>query len=265
MVDQVLFILCNGMISQWNLSRGKLVAVTVHGQHKMPYSAETAKAYWDEWKEDNMVAEGDIYDAIFLSDALNDFGELPKWICANSSDKSAWTFELLSLLVSEAEYQRAGLCLVQGNVKRLIGTEKADDAIKLCMKSSLAFTLPKETVKPKASETKNPKKSDMVGEGSDVKARIEPSSNVFIGDSYNDSKASLLKIGDKINCTVVSIRSARGFCYLKSDKTSELIRVKLDTINKTLSANSSVFSCGMKLLAEVVSVKGQVVEYKIEN
>jgi hypothetical protein len=264
-MEQVLFMLRGGKISQWNLLRGKLVAVTVRGQHKVPYSAETANAYWGEWKEDNMVASGDVYDAIFLSESPDDFGELPKWICANSKDKSVWTIEQLSLLASEAEYKRTGLCLVQGNVKRLIGTEKADGAIRLCVKSSLVFTLPKETVKPKASKTKNPKKSDMVGEGSDVKARIEPSSNVFIGDSYNDSKASLLKIGDKINCTVVSIRSARGFCYLKSDKTSELIRVKLDTINKTLSIKSSVFSCGMKLLAEVVSVKGQVVEYKIEN
>ena len=263
-MEQILFIFRSGKISQWNLSRGKLVAVTVRGQHNVPYSAETANAYWGEWKEDNMVASDDVYDAIFLSESQDGFGELPKWICANSSDKSAWTFELLSLLVSEAEYKRTGLCLVQGNVKRLIGTEKADGAIKLCMKSSLAFTLPKETVKPKASETKNPKKSDMVGEGSDVKARIEPSSNVFIGDGYNDSKASLLKIGDKINCTVVSIRSARGFCYLKSDMTSELIRIKLAPVNKTLAAKSSIVTVGMKLLAEVVSVKDQVVEYKIE-
>ena len=263
-MEQILFILRSGKISQWNLSRGKLVAATVRGQHNVPYSAETANAYWDEWKEDYMDASGNVYDAIFLSESQDGFGELPKWICATSKDKSAWTIEQLSLLVSEAEYKRTGLCLVQGNVKRLIGTEKADGAIRLFVKSSLAFILPKVTVKPKASEPSDPKKSDMVGEGSGVKARIEPSSNVFIGDSYNDSKASLLKIGDKINCTIVSVRSARGFCYLKSDKTSELIRVKIDTINKTLSANSSVFYGGMKLLAEVVSVKGQVVEYKIE-
>lgn len=262
-MEQILFVLRSGKILQWNLLRGKLVAVTVRGQHKVPYSAETSKAYWDEWKEDNMVAEGDVYDAIFLSDAPNDFGELPKWICANSKDESAWTIEQLSLLANEAEYKEKGLCLVQGKVKRLIGTGKADDAIKLCLKSSLAFTLPKEEKKPKPPEPKESKKSDVAGEDSDVKARIGPSSNVFIGGSYNDVKASLLKIGDKINCTVVSIRTARGFCYLVSDKTSELIRVKLDATNKTLSAKTSIFSGGMKLLAEVVSVKDQVVEYKI--
>lgn len=263
-MEQILFVQHGGMISQWNLSRGNLVAVTVHGQHKMPYSAETAKAYWDEWKEDNMVAEGDIYDAIFLSDALNDFGELPKWICANSKDKSVWTIEQLSLLASEAEYKEIGLCLVQGKVKRLIGTEKDDDVIKLCLKSSLAFTLPKEVAKPKTLEPKESKKSNMGGDEVDEKAESDPSANVFIGDSYNDAKALLLKIGDKINCTVVSIRNARGFCYLKSDMTSELIRVKLAPVNKTLAAKSSIFTGGMKLLTEVVSVKDQVVEYKIE-
>ncbi len=263
-MEQILFVQHGGKISQWNLLRGKLAVVTVHGQHKVPYSAEMAKAYWDEWKEDNMVVEGDVYDAIFLSDALNDFGELPKWICADSTDKSAWTVEQLSLLVGEADYKEKGICFVQGKVKRLIGTEEADVAIELYLKASLSFTLPKEVEKPKTLEPKESKKSNMAGDEVDVKAESDPSANVFIGDSYNDAKALLLKIGDKINCTVVSIRNARGFCYLKSDKTLELIRVKLDPINKILSAKSSIFAVGMKLLVEVVSVKDQVVEYKIE-
>lgn len=263
-MEQILFVLRSGKISQWNLLRGKLAAVTVHGQHKVPYSAETAKVYWNEWKEDNMVAEGDVYDAVFLSDAPNSFCELPKWICANSIDKSEWTIEQLSLLAGEADYKEKGICFVQGKVKRRIGTEKADDAIELYLKSSLAFTLPKEVAKPKALEPKESKKSNMAGDEVDEKAESDPSANVFIGDSYNDPKALLLKIGDKINCTVVSIRNARGFCYLKSDITSELIRIKLAPVNKTLAAKSSIVTVGMKLLAEVVSVKDQVVEYKIE-
>ncbi len=260
-MEQILFVLRNGKISQWNLSRGKLVAATVRGQHNVPYSAETANAYWDEWKEDNMVASGDVYDVIFLSESQDGFGELPKWICANSSDKSAWTFELLSLLVSEAEYKRTGLCLVQGNVKRLIGTEKADNAIELCLKSSFAFTLPKEVAKPK---TPGPvKKSAAAEKMASGEVQIKPPSNMFTGDSYNDPKALLLKVGDKITCTVTSVRPMRGFCYLKSDKTQELIRVKLDAVNKTLSAESSIVTVGMKLLAEVISVNDKVVEYKI--
>lgn len=260
-MEQILFLFCNGKISQWNLSHGKLLSVTDCGRRAVPYSSETARQYWAEWKENNQVMDGYVYDAIFLSDVLNDFSELPKWICANSKDKSEWTIELLSLLAGEAEYKEKGLCLIQGKVKRLIGTEKADDAIKLSLKSSLAFTLPKEVAKPKAPESsKKPAAAEKAASG---EAQIKPPSNMFTGDSYNDPKALLLKVGDKITCTVTSVRPMRGFCYLKSDKTQELIRVKLDAVNKTLSAKSSIVTVGMKLLAEVISVNDKVVEYKI--
>ena len=115
-MDQVLFVLQDGKISQWNLSRGKLEAVKSHGLLQVPYSSKTAKAYWDDWKEDNQVVDGDVYDALFLSGGPNDFGKLPKWICANAKDKSAWTFGQLSLLANEADFKETGLCLVQGKV-----------------------------------------------------------------------------------------------------------------------------------------------------
>lgn len=251
-MEQVLFMLRDGKISQWNLSRGKLVAATVRGQHNVPYSAETANAYWGEWKEDNMVASGDVYDAIFLSESPDDFGELPKWICANSSDKSAWTFELLSLLVSEAEYKRTGLCLVQGNVKRLIGTEKADGAIKLFLKSSLAFTLLEKEPKPKVPESKASKQS--------TPAVSSASGNA---DSYNDPKALSLKVGDKIEGTVTSVLSALNRCYIKSDKAEQLIRVKLSAEIASLPKKDKDKLVGKQLTAEVVSVKDNRVDYRV--
>lgn len=247
MKEQILFILHSGKISQWNLLRGKLAAVTVHGQHKVPYLAEMANAYWDEWKEDNMVVEGDVYDAVFLSDALNDFGELPKWICANSKDKSAWTFEHLSLLVKENEFVQ-GVCLVQGNIKRLIGTEKADDAIELYLKSSLAFTLPKEVAETRVQPKEPPKQS---------------AKEAIIADSYNDAKALMLKVGDKVVCVITRVSSLRGCCYLKSDKTADLIRVKLPSSGLGLSGKGCNLEIGMELTVEVIAVTDRVVQYKI--
>ena len=259
-MEQILFVLQSGKISQWNLSHGKLFLATDRGRRAVPYSSETANTYWDDWKENYRVADGGVYDAIFLSENVGDFGELPKWICADSPGKSAWTIEQLSLLAKEEEFIK-GLCLIQGSVRRLIGTEKADDAIKLCLKSSLAFTLPKEVAKPKTPEpSKKSAAAEMAASG---EAQIKPLSNMFIGDSYNDPEALSLKVGDKITCTVTSFRPMRGFCYLQSDKTSELIRVKLGAVNKTLSARASIVSGDMKLRAEVVAIKGQVVEYKI--
>jgi len=131
----------------------------------------------------------------------------------------------------------------------------------MCLKSSLAFTLPKEVAKPKTPEPS--KKSAAAEKAASGESQIKPLLNMFTGDSYNDPKALLLNVGDKITCTVTSVRPMRGFCYLKSDKTQELIRVKLDAVNKTLSAESSIVTVGMKLLAEVISVNDKVVEYKI--
>ena len=249
-MEQILFVLRNGKISQWNLSRGKLVAATVRGQHNVPYSAETANAYWDEWKEDNMVASGDVYDAIFLSESQDGFGELPKWICANSKDMSAWTIEQLSLLANESEYKEKGLCFVQGNVKRLIGTEKADGAIKLILKSSFAFTLPKIEPKPRVPESKASKQSTS-----------EVSSAPGNADSYNDPKAMLLKVGDKVEGTVTSVSSALNRCYIKSDKAEQLIRVKLSAEIASLPKKEKDKLVGKRLTAEVVSVKDKRVDY----
>lgn len=171
MTEQVLFILRNGKISQRSLSHEKLLPVTDRGRRAVPYSSETAKQYWAEWKENNQVVDGDVYDAIFLSEHLDDFGDLPKWIFANSTDKSAWAFEHLSLLAKENEFAQ-GVWLVQGNDKRLIGMEKADVAVKLYLKSSLAFILPKETAKPKLLKFKKPKKSTTAEKASSRKGPI---------------------------------------------------------------------------------------------
>ena len=157
------------------------------------------------------------------------------------------------------------MCLIQGKTNRFIGAEKVEDAIKLCLKSSLAFTLPKEDAKQNVSVPKRSKNLATAGKASNSDAKIEPSYSVFIGDSYNDPKALLHKVGDKISCTVVSIRPLRGFCYLKSDKTSDLIRVKLAPVDKVLEARGSIFTAGMKLPVEVTAVNDKIVEFKIHQ
>ncbi len=218
-MEQVLFVLQGGKISQWNLSRGKLAAVTVHGQRKVPYAAETAKAYWDGWKEDNQVPldekgniKGDPYDALFLSGGPNDFGKLPKWICANSKDKSAWTFEQLSLLANEADFKKTGLCLVQGKVKRLVGTDKADEAVVLQVKSSLAYALPKEPPKPAAKP--KPKK-------------VPPPKPIELAADClgSDERAQALKAGDTLSGVVKTLSEVRNRCFIESKGLSDQMRI----------------------------------------
>ena len=211
-MEQVLFVLQDGKISQWNLSRGKLAAVNNRGRSHVPYAAETAKAYWDDWKEDNQVVDGDVYDALFLSGGSNDFGKLPKWICANAKDKSAWTFEQLSLLANEADFKKTGLCLVQGKVKRLVGTDKAEKAVALQVKSSLAYALPKEPPKPVAKP--EPKKAPPA-------KPIELAADCL----GTDEKAKGLKAGDTLSGVVKTLSVVRNRCFVESEGLSDQMRV----------------------------------------
>lgn len=212
-MEQVLFVLQDGKISQWNLSRGKLAAVNNRGRSHVPYSAETAKAYWDDWKEDNQVMGGDIYDALFLSGGPNDFGKLPKWICAGAKAKSAWTFEQLSLLANEADFKKTGLCLVQGKVKRLVGTDKADKAVVLQVKSSLVYALPKEPPKPVAKP--EPKK-----------APPPPKQIELAADCLgSDEKAQALKAGDTLSGVVKTLSEVRNRCFIESKGLSDQMRI----------------------------------------
>jgi len=251
-MEQILFVLHSGKISQWNLSRGKLAVVTVRGQHKVPYSAETAKAYWDDWKEDNLVlldengdTKGETYDAIFLSNAPNDFGALPKWICANSKDKSVWTIEQLSLLASEAEYKETGFCLVQGKVKRLIGTTNEETAMKLYLKSSFTFALPKENEKkPK----KEPQKTEK-------KAPVAADCSLAADCLASDERAQKLKVGDTISGKVAKLSQVRNRCYIDSNNLSQQLRILYTNLSAyCATAKKPIPAQGDDIALKVLSV-----------
>jgi len=252
LMEQILFVLHNGKITQWNLSRGKLAAVTVCGQHKVPYSAETAKDYWDDWKEDNQVVTGDVYDAIFLSDAPSDFGVLPKWICANSKDKSAWTFEQLSFLAKEEDYKEAGLCLVQGKVKRFIETGNEDAAMKMHLKSSLSFVLPKEEAKEHVAKVK----PENVPRKVEKKAPVATDCGLPADCLGNDEKAQALKVGDVISGVVKTISPLRNKCFVDSGDLSEQLRMRYtDLATYCESIKRPLAAEGDKIGLRVLSVK----------
>lgn len=249
-MEQVLFVLHDGKISQWNLSRGKLAAVTVRGQHKVPYSAETAKAYWDDWKEDNQVVKGEVYDAIFLSYAPNDFGALPKWICANSKDKSAWTIEQLSLLASEAEYKETGFCLVQGKVKRFIGTANEDTAMTLYLKSSLMFILPKEETKRHVAKIEPKNESQKVEKEAPVAADCGLTADCLA----SDEKAQKLKVGDTISGKIVKLSQVRNRCFIDSDSLSQQLRIFYKDLAEYCKATQ-----------RPIPSEGDVVSFKVQS
>ena len=199
-MGRVLFVLKEGQVAFWKISRGSLVRGTLSGNRWNDFTS----SYWDEWSEANQV--GDSVDAILLSDKPNGFGTLPKWL-QDRSEPSAWTVALLGKLANDAEFKDKGLVLSQRKAKfTLVSGDPVETYLLL---SSCKFTLPKsEPAKPVAKPT--------------------PSS--IVGDSYNDPEALKLSVGDELKGTIVKIFNAMKRNYVKVEGLNEQICFKsIDT------------------------------------
>lgn len=199
-MGRVLFVLKEGQVAFWKISRGSLVCGTLSGNRWNDFTS----SYWDEWSEANQV--GDSVDAILLSDKPNGFGTLPEWL-QDRSEPSAWTVALLGKLANDAEFKDKGLVLSQRKAKfTLVSGDPVESYLLL---SSCKFTLPKsEPAKPVAKPT--------------------PSS--IVGDSYNDPEALKLSVGDELKGTIVKIFNAMKRNYVKVAGLNEQICFKsIDT------------------------------------
>lgn len=199
-MGRVLFVLKEGQVAFWKISRGSLVCGTLSGNRWNDFTS----SYWDEWSEANQV--GDSVDAILLSDKPNGFGTLPEWL-QDRSEPSAWTVALLGKLANDAEFKDKGLVLSQRKAKfTLVSGDPVETYLLL---SSCKFTFPKsEPAKPVAKPT--------------------PSS--IVGDSYNDPEALKLSVGDELKGTIVKIFNAMKRNYVKVEGLNEQICFKsIDT------------------------------------
>ena len=199
-MGRVLFVLKEGQVAFWKISRGSLVCGTLSGNRWNDFTS----SYWDEWSEANQV--GDSVDAILLSDKPNGFGTLPEWL-QDRSKPSAWTVALLGKLANDAEFKDKGLVLSQRKAKFILVS--GDPVETYLLLSSCKFTLPKsEPAKPVAKPT--------------------PSS--IVGDSYNDPEALKLSVGDELKGTIVKIFNAMKRNYVKVEGLNEQICFKsIDT------------------------------------
>ena len=207
-MGQVLFVLKEGQVAFWKISRGSLVCGTLSGNRWNDFTS----SYWDEWSEANQV--GDSVDAILLSDKPNGFGTLPEWL-QDRSEPSAWTVALLGKLANDAEFKDKGLVLSQRKAKfTLVSGDPVESYLLL---SSCKFTLPKsEPAKPVAKPT--------------------PSS--IVGDSYNDPEALKLSVGDELKGTIVRIFNAMKRNYVKVEGLKEQVCFKShDTAKFTIGDN----------------------------
>lgn len=237
-MKQILFVLKEGQIAFWKYSRGSLVRGTLNGNRWNDFTP----SYWDDWSEANQA--GDSLDAILLSDKPNGFGSLPEWpkddgdstpattrssrtsatsfakSTATSSgvQASAWTIETLAKLANDAEFKGNGLVLSQGKTKFALADGDALECYSLT--SSLKFTLPKDEPKKEAAKPEP------------VKPIAKPTPLDIIGDSYNDSEALKLSVGDELKGTIVKIFNAMKRNYVKVDGLKEQVCFKSTGVTK---------------------------------
>ena len=204
-MKQILFVLKEGQIAFWEISRGSLVRRTLNGNRWNDFTS----SYWDEWSEANQA--GDLVDAILLSDKPNGFGALPEWL-QGGTDPSAWTVELLSKMSKDAEFSAKGLVLSQGKTNFTLA--QGDTVETYSLTSSLKFTLPKD----------EPKKAVVKPEPAKPVAKPTPSG--IIGDSYNDPEALKLSVGDELKGTIVKIFNAMKRNYVKVEGLREQVCFK---------------------------------------
>ena len=102
-MSQVLFVLKEGQVAFWKISRGSLVRRTLSGNRWNDYTS----SYWDEWSEANQA--GDSVDAILLSDRPDAYGELPQWFYGAATKTSKWTLETFSKIVNDDEFTGKGI------------------------------------------------------------------------------------------------------------------------------------------------------------
>ena len=255
-MDQVLFVLHEGAISQWWLNRGKLSPATLKGATQLDYSAASAPQFWEWWQDDNNVGKDDIFDALFLSSLKDGFGELPDCFSAQSKEASSWKFETLSNLVNDPLFAGKALLFVKGKINRLaLNSPDSDDPIKLTIQSVLDFTLPKEEPSAPPVEKNDPPVEDE----KPVVEKDDATPNGIIGDCYNDPEALKLAVGTECKGTIVCVFKSTKYCYVKVEGLKEQIRFK--------SSGDVLFSIGdiVSLIVAMVDVADQKVVFNIVN
>ena len=251
-MKQILFVLKEGQIAFWKYSRGSLSRGTLNGNRWNDFTP----SYWDDWSEANQA--GDSVDAILLADKPNGFGTLPEWlqgdgdsthaaVCRSRSSStssakststssgaqtSGWTIETLAKLANDAEFSDKGIVLLQGKTKFTLADGDALECYSLT--SSLKFTLPKDEPKKEAAKPEP------------VKPIAKPTPSGIIGDSYNDSAALKLSVGDELKGTIVKIFNAMKRNYVKVDGLKDQVCFK--------STDKTKFAVGDQVLLTVTKV-----------
>lgn len=135
-MKQAIFVLQEGKVCFWTVTRGVLQRRSLDGFSWIPFT----ESYWSSWKEANQVADEGGVDAILLSDQVGAFGRIPEFL--KTQIPSAWNIDLLASLAKQRDFTGASICLNGWRCQLLVGTTLPDRELTFEFLSTSNFDLP---------------------------------------------------------------------------------------------------------------------------
>ena len=133
-----LFAILDGRIYRWRLYNGRIDLVeSADAERSVEYEGGT---YWDRWRRDNEVEEGDRLDMLFLSDSEETLKALPEWLFERM-EESGWKREVLEQILEEKEFKGKGVTLLTEEGERVLGPRREAGVLRLFIQSSRTFHL----------------------------------------------------------------------------------------------------------------------------
>lgn len=142
-MKRVLFVLKEGEIGCWEVSRGILQRRTLRGNKWFPfqeYPRQSRVTFWEEWKCAFQIDTEEGVDAILLCDEEQSPDIIPAYL--KTKEHTAWTVELLSLIRKDPDFDRAVVCLLQGFEEAVIGSLSPERELSFHLLSTSDFALP---------------------------------------------------------------------------------------------------------------------------
>lgn len=217
---QDVFLLQDGMVTQWRLKNGRLVICEKDGHRKVPYDG---KPYWMNWEERmRFQPSEDHSDAIFLSDQPDSFFDVPEWASVEG-ETSRWAREDLELLGEEDEFQGKALVLVRGTARKILcrGLQGAEEVV-LNLRSSFRFELDEgvtdevirlqEKADAIAAPAESPRKQELISVCDDLRGVVAEGAAAY----GNMVDKRLAEIADSISHYVFRINLVGPFSCGKS-------------------------------------------------
>ena len=264
-----LFVIVNDHIGMVRKDSDGFTVVPCSDDGNLMVSFSDQDSYWKQWaSQTNFTARRNKIDFAFVTDSedCQFCSEKLKQSDFKRVEQTVWSLRVVeeALRSAQEKFNLKGISLFENG--KCVKTLKAGDAEVLQALYLTRYGNVEEEAESSESEVleqDNKEQDSVLEQSQSSEPALRRTDDLPNADSCNDSKALLLKVGDKIEGTVVSVFHALNRCYISSDMVDQQIRVRLPSDMASLPKKEKDKLVGIKLTAEVLSVKGKLVEYRV--